>query len=418
MGKLFDNYLVQRISFTYRRLKKDSFFTICIKVISKLLSLVIGVVFLPVAILLVFFDYRVVTVFTDRVGHLAIEPDCLLKAVRLGIIPKKRYIILAPSGRVANEQLLKYWEPHFVVIRSRIATFFMRSLSMLGLARYDVGHFMRNLGRDQGAYPIYSAWGERDPILSLTEEDRVWGDSQLAALGVPEGSWFICIHAREGGFSPIDEELQSYRNCDIKNYLLAAREIIKRGGYVIRIGDPTSKQLKPEDGIIDYAHSLFRSSRMDLILCAKAKFILGNTSGIFLVGSAFGTPSACSNFVPQSNLCPLLGDLSIPKLHWSIDEERYLSFEELMNSDLSNAVYAKFYQDAKTRLDENEEEDVRDLAVEMFERLDGTFVENKEDMRLQAEYAALFKTHHYAYGAAGKVGTKFLRKYQHLLACR
>lgn len=65
------------------------------------------------------------------------------------------------------------------------------------------------------------------------------------------------------------------------------------------MGDTTMEPLPFLPQVIDYAHHPLRSPRLDIILCARARCILGNTSGIFLVGSIFGVPSA-ANMVPMS----------------------------------------------------------------------------------------------------------------------
>lgn len=78
-----------------------------------------------------FLGYRRVTVFTDRIGHLAIEPDCLLREQALNKIPKRRWFFIAPPRRIANEHLLSYWKSKLPVIENRYACFFLSSLSLI-----------------------------------------------------------------------------------------------------------------------------------------------------------------------------------------------------------------------------------------------------------------------------------------------
>src|SRR4029077_5857710 len=127
-------------------------------------------------------------------------------------------------------------------------------------------------------YRLNAQWAGRPPLLALTPEDVTWGWEMLSALGLPPDAWFVCVHAREGGFSPHDEVMHRYRNADPDALIPAMREIAARGGWCVRMGDPTTRPLLPIPGVVDYAHHPVRSARLDIVLCAKAKFFLGNSS--------------------------------------------------------------------------------------------------------------------------------------------
>jgi putative glycosyltransferase (TIGR04372 family) len=168
-------------------------------------------------------------------------------------------------------------------------------------------------------------------------------------------------------------------------------------------------------GVIDYAHHPIRSARLDVILCARARFFLGTTSGLFYVSTVFGVPCALANMVPTSVMAPLASDISIPKLLYDERTSRLLRFDEILGSPVGNFLYTKLYTDAGIRIIENTPEDIRELASEMLDRLEGKHVENPEDEELQERFRRLLKPGTYSYGAASRVGTAFLRKYRHLL---
>lgn len=406
---------VHRIQFELRRIARMPPPLLAQKAVLKLIGLTVWFILLPATTLLHLAGYRRVTVFTDRIGHLALEPDCLLKEQTLGIIPKKRWFILAPPGRVANLHLLGYWEPHIQVYKGRVACYILANMSHFGLMRYDISHYILSIDEPHAAYRIYAQWGSRPPLLALTEGDIEWSGKALQELGVPEGAWFVCVHVREPGFSPADEELHAHRNANIKNIIPAIQEITRRNGWVVRIGDTTMAPLPQMPQVIDYAHHPMKSERLDIILCAKARFILGNTSGIALVGSVFGVPCALVNMIPMSTLGLLSSDISIPKLCWSMTKEHYLSFNGIMGSPISNYRYASLFSKDSIRVDENSEEDIHDLVVEMLDRLDGQFIETEDDHKLQQHYLSLFHPGHYSYGASSHVGTMFLRRHHNLL---
>jgi putative glycosyltransferase (TIGR04372 family) len=363
-------YVKQRLAFDFRRIKRQGIFYIFRKTITKSLSFALWFFLLPATLLLHFAGYRRTTVFTDRIGHLALEPDCLLKEQALGHIPKRKWILLAPPGRVANEHLLSYWETHFIIVRHPMLCFLISSMSKWLLMRYDISHYVQPTGKPQAAYQLYAEWGSKPPLLKLNEEDEHWADEKLKELGLPVDAWFVCVHVREPGFSPVDEELQSHRNASIQNTIPAMQQITRCGGWVIRIGDPTMTPLTKIPRVIDYACHPLKCDRMDIILCAKARFILGNTSGLAIVGSIFGVPCALANIIPVIAVGFGIHDINIPKLLWSTQLSRYLTYPEILASPISSFVYARLYQENNIIPKENSSEDIRWLVLEMLEALD------------------------------------------------
>lgn len=385
------------------------------RLIRKALTVLLSMILLPISLVLYVAGFRRFCMFTDRIGHLAIEPDTLLKAQKLGIIQPRRWFVLAPKHRVANQHLMRYWEQYFIVFRSTFTCFIVNAISLWPFLRYDASRFINNSKGTQLTYDINKQWGNKPPILKLSEVDQQFAEQQLALLGLPQNAWFVCVHVREGGFSPVDEVLHCHRNGKIENVLPAITEITRRGGWVVRMGDPTMVPLKPMPQVIDYAHHPLRSDRLDILLCAKARFILGNTSGLFLVSSVFGVPSALANMIPMPTLGCCYDDLSIPKLLRRATTKEYLSFNEIMNSPVSTFRYASLYQQHQIIVEENTAEDILALTKEMLDRLAGEFIESEEDKRLHDQYMALMTPKHYSYGAISKISVNFLKRYQYLL---
>jgi len=125
-------------------------------------------------------------------------------------------------------------------------------------------------------HDVQSRWADRAPLFRLSEAEIARGEGQLRILGIPEGAWFVCVHSREGGYSPGDEWQHSFRNANISDYTDAMRAIVARGGWCVRVGDPTMRPLDPMAGVVDYARSSSKSDWMDLFLCARCRFFLGS----------------------------------------------------------------------------------------------------------------------------------------------
>jgi putative glycosyltransferase (TIGR04372 family) len=109
-------------------------------------------------------------------------------------------------------------------------------------------------------------------------------------------------------------------------------------------------------------------------------------------------------------------DIGIPKLYKASSSGYLLSFKEILDSPSGNFRSSSEFKAAGIELVNNSPEEIRDLAIEQFERsATQNFVYDDEDENLQNRFRALFKPGHYMYGSASRVGRAFLKRYCHLL---
>jgi putative glycosyltransferase (TIGR04372 family) len=351
-----------------------------------------------------------------RLGHLAAEPDIFIKQGVLGLRRRCYGVLVSPAGTAANECLLDYWARYIKVVRSpfwgRILLLFHRFPYLL----YDLGRYTLAINETAPSIAVQRAWADRPTLLSLDEAHRREGRARLLAMGVPPDAEFVCFHCREPGWSPSDEELHSFRNCNVDRYLLAVSQLTSHGFWCIRMGDPSMRRLAPMEKVIDYVHLDVRTDWMDVFLCASCKFFLGSASGLSEVATLFGKSCALANLAPLSALLKYgLNDVAIPKLLWSETESRYLNFREIFASDVSNFRFTDLFRRRGIRLLENTPEDVGDLAQEVLERVEGRAVYTPTDEELQRRFKALMRPGHYSYGGLNRIGREFLRKYAHLI---
>lgn len=414
MGESFGRLRV-RIQIRWERIKQEGIARTAASLAALALAIGVWSVLLPVTVILHLAGLRRLTVIGGRIGHLAAEVDCFLKLKGLGEIRQdRRYFLAIPFDRVANTHLLAYWREKLPVVSHPLIARLLEIMSRWVFMREDISSYVLSLDQSVDIFRVNAAWGRRPPILCLSDKDREWGQAVLRGLGIPEGAWFVCIHVREPGFSPNDESAHAHRNGSIEAVIPAIREIVRRGGWCIRMGDSSMRPMPSLENVIDYAHHALRSPRMDVILCAQCRFFLGNTSGLAFVSAAFGVPSALANMIPFSALGLLPDDISIPKLLWSERENRYLDSDEIMNSEIANFRYARLYESAGIRVDENSPEDIVALVAEMLDRLDGRFSESADDRQLRERFNALLRPGHYSYGSATGLATSFLRNHRAL----
>ncbi|HOD12728.1 MAG TPA: TIGR04372 family glycosyltransferase [Candidatus Omnitrophota bacterium] len=359
---------------------------------------------------------KFIPISTMAIGHLAGELDCYIKEGILDLRPQYRAVLLALKKDVVNQYFLGYWRKRILIIQNPILCILLSPFCRSMLTRYRVekyfcGHF------ENASFPeIQRKYYGRPPILSLTNFDRNRGWKVLRNLGLPSDAWFACVHCRENGFG-MHKNKETLRNVDINNYLSAMQEIVDRGGWVIRVGDPTMKSIPKMRNVIDYAHLSVKSDWMDVFLCASCKFFLGSNSGLSNLASVFGVLTAAANISgPISAILPYgPDDIAIPKLIWSIKENRYLSFKEIFSTSIGNFRTDSLYKEHSIIAVENSSEDVKGLAIEALEKVNGLVNYSEEDHCLQERFKSLMNETHYSYGAVSRVGAKFLQKYQYLL---
>ncbi|HLW89752.1 MAG TPA: TIGR04372 family glycosyltransferase [Roseiarcus sp.] len=355
--------------------------------------------------------YRLVKISNpQRIGHLCLEVDALLKdRLMRGLDVSK--LILTDEDRFANRHIVQYFKKYVAVQKPSPVFDFVRSYGDPEGAVIETHPYAVAMYATATAYDVYAKWGDRPPLFELVDEDRRALNDYLRDVGAPADAWYVCVHAREGGYSPEDESIHRYRSVDIASFSLAMDEIVRRGGWCIRVGDPSMRPLTPRDRVVDYAISAKKSPRLDIALAAGCRFFLGSASGLFNVAEMFGRPCVIAHVSPLSCAYGFMPqDISIPQ-RLKRRGGGYLALSDIMKSRYAIFRSAREFETSGLENAPNTAEDIRDATVEMLDRLDGKAVYSEEDKRRQEEFRSYFREGHYGFGAAASIGRDFLRKY-------
>ena len=269
---------------------------------------------------------------------------------------------------------------------------------------------------DRAMVAVNRCWEDqgRPPLMSLDLRHAARGRERLARIGIPADAWFACLHVRTPGFlGEAPDSHHRFRNADIESYLPAVERIVARGGWVVRIGDPSMPPLPPLKHVVDYAHSPLKSDWMDIFLIAAARFFLGTTSGPWVVAHVFGTPVAMTNQVPFSERPFSSRDIYIPKPYRDRRTGNLLPFDAAMGPPFRHQFLADTYDRHGIDLLDNSAEEIVALVEEMLDRLDGRLADTTEDAALRARFDALATSEEYGFSA--RIGRAFLRKYRELV---
>jgi putative glycosyltransferase (TIGR04372 family) len=354
-----------------------------------------------------------------NIGHTALI-DFWLKMRLMGWVDAARVVLHAPPQTTANRAYVGYFRPLLKVvadpgpggaIHHLSAAIGQRVASFVRLPGGERRYFLEAMGLVQDEWEQQG----RPPLLALTDEDRAFGWGVLREMGVPDGAWFVSLHVRSSGFHEREAALaQAYRNADVASYLPLIREVVGRGGWVIRLGDPSMPPLPRVPGAVDYATGPHKSDRMDVFLCGGCRFFVGGPSGLIHLPTTFGVPCLATNWV--SNALPVYGrhDLFVPKRVRSDGPGRVLTFDEWLDPrNRDRYVLGTEMAAAGLRVIDNTAEELREVVAEMLDRLDGKAVYDPEDDWRRERFEAVARRH----GLAGfsRVGRDFLRRHADLL---
>lgn len=271
----------------------------------------------------------------------------------------------------------------------------------------------------------YRGFVNTEPSLEFTEEEERLGKHALLDLGLPPDAEWVCIHNRDSAY--LDKTFQGrfsyhdYRDYDIESMLGAAEALAARGYYVLRIGSIVRDAMpSPNTRIIDYASSPLRSDFLDIYLLARAKFFLGNDSGIWCVPLVFRRPIAMTNFLLLANFYDKDYDpwLFIPKRLRDSRTGRFLSLREVLAAGLGDASKTEVFSAAGVELVNNSCAEILELAVELENRCKGTWNPRSGDEELQRTFWEIFVEHangHTIQNRRARIGTGFLRRHPEFL---
>lgn len=333
--------------------------------------------------------------FSSRIGHFAANTDLYLCERDAGInVPDQHYVdLFYMSKPICNQQLATMWNRILRIWPVWILAPISRMNRMIpGWESHEIGNNTQN-DRD-----VHNLLDRFPPHLELTAEEEEKGEAGLRALGIPVGAPFVCLIVRDSVYldthQPYDWSYHDYRDSDIQNYVVAAEELADRGYFVIRMGATVRESIKTiHPRVIDYATNGMRSDFMDIYLGARCEFCISTGTGWDYIPGIFRRPIVYVSFVPLGALSTFCAsNLSLTKTHWFTRENRRLTLKEIFTHGVGFCVYTSDFETKGIRLIENTPEEIRDVVIEMAERLNGTWQAHEDDEDLQRRFWGIFPT--------------------------
>lgn len=360
----------------------------------------INIIVIPIVIILrlirPWFLVRFGGMISSQIGHFAANTELYLCEKDAGInVPKQRHIDIFYFAYkpLCNRELAKMWKrvlPH--VWPYLIAAPIVRGNRLI--PRGEIHEIGNNTQNDRDVHNLLDRF---PPHLQFSPAEEIRGKDYMRIMGIKHEDPFVCLTVRDRAYlnSHLPEgnwDYHNYRDTDIKNYVLACEELANRGYFVIRMGAKVHKAMRTRHPrVIDYATNGMRSEFMDLYLGAKCTFCISTGTGFDAIPLIFRRPIAYVNLVPLGYLFTFRKQfLGITKHHISIIEDRELTLKEIFDRGVGFALSADEYDSRGIRLIENSPEEIRDLVVEMVERLEGKWQSQEVDDSLQKQFWEVF----------------------------
>src|SRR5205823_4775167 len=112
-----------------------------------------------------------------------------------------------------------------------------------------------------------------------------------------------------------------------------------------------------------------------------------------LIPPTFGKPVAIANFGPIATIVCGSDDILLPKHYRHERQQRYLTMAERMSSDYRSLESIGAFAAMGIRVADNTPEELRELVIEMMDRLEGRHSETEQERMMQARFAEIAATY-------------------------
>lgn len=329
---------------------------------------------------------------SSRIGHFVANTELYLCAQDAGINkPTQHHVdLFFHNAPVCNRQLATMWERVLRVYpASVLGPIFRVNQWLPGAAVHDA------LANSQ-AMDTHNLLDRFPSHLQFTAEEKARGEAGLLTMGIPAGIPFVCLIVRDSAYlgNPLSKDwsYHNYRDSDIQNYVLAAEALAERGYYVIRMGAKVHKTMESSNSkVIDYAANGMRDDFMDIYLGARCSFCIATGTGWDSVPEMFRRPIVYVNLVPLVGMHTYRAEfITITKKHIFQESQRELTLREIFALGAGTCHHTSGFASKGIQLIDNTPEEIRDVVVEMVERLNGSWQIHEDDEALQKRFWEIY----------------------------
>ena len=321
--------------------------------------------------------------YTSRIGHLCVNMDNYIYA-RRERGGSRELGVFRTDKRISNTAIFTMWSKHKGILFSNFAEF-----PLYFLEKYIPNSTMQiSFNLEMG--PIFSlaSISPKNLKISVTDEQKI--DKLLQEQNI--NSPYICLHNRDSAylnFYGSDGNFHDYRDFDFDDFKLGINQLADSGLMSVRVGE----KVKHESRIVNEKFISItgsdRSDFSDVALITKCLFFVGSNTGFSNISRVLRKPELLINYTPLE-----IGRLSIyscdslilPKKIYKLDEQRYLSFSEIMSLSYNIHYQGDFFSDMGLLLENNSQTEISEAIMEMWARVAGNWQDSEAQSQLQNQF--------------------------------
>ena len=292
--------------------------------------------------------------------------------------------------RILNKKLFELFNQHIYVPQGEDLLFWLYVCTE-HFVELDSSQLNKYALRNN--FPPYGIEPYRHDFV-FRNEDVSFAKAQMKKMQV--GDNFVCVAARSSDYHKKifgSYPNEDFRNVDFNTYKDAISYLKSQNFQAVRMGRELDPLVSAIDNCVDYAGQ-YSNDLMDLYLAAHCRFVIGNSSGIPLMGSLFGKPVLMVDVVLTSlgyGAMPFTKyDLYIPKKYFDTHKQRYLSLREMTQVERRCYLSEDSYKSEGIYFEDNSPEEIRDVLVEFMARLNGTWRDTEDDLKNYEQYQQIY----------------------------
>jgi putative glycosyltransferase (TIGR04372 family) len=321
------------------------------------------------------------------IGHVA-HMEIYLRAQELGMIKKRENIFVGSPKLTGGSALIQVYRD--------LLTFQEKPSPNLMKTAVAYGEIMPLIEKTDGSYQEYNFLGPEVELAWYKKFDKspfsppehflTLRDEFLRKRGLDPNNFWVTLHVRSAG-----DPTRSLRDATLENYKKAIQFILDRGGYVVRLGDPSMLTLDMGPHVIDLAHAPDRTPELDIAFVAQARFAICVNSGPAYIPGIFDIPALATNWPNLSNIPWFRKYRLLPRHACYISTGKELSLSARLSPQVGMIESHLDAQTKDIRFEENSAEEILGAVRDMFDFPDVTpeQVRGQEILRYNGCYPLL-----------------------------
>ena len=326
---------------------------------------------------------------SERLGDFATHMEVYLSENKISIL-RKNLDIFVMTDIISNKTYLSLLKKKVVILPNFITYPIFHVITLLSHKFKLFKDFILKTKFEDNNFSIINS----NCNLTIEKTFIEKGNIFLNSLNIPKDAKIICLIVRDNAylkkkFPKKNWDYHNYRNSNINNYKEAINAATERGYYVFRMGEITEQELKLNNNekFIDYS-TYFRTDFLDIFLAYKCNFCITTGTGWDCIPAfTFRKPTVWTNYTPVGNMNTYSENFLFSiKTHYDKVKKKKMTLKEISESFGGYANSSDLFKKSNILLEENSPEDLRDLTIEMIDKLEGNLNIEDEDEQLQKTF--------------------------------